>query len=183
MIAKCLNSCPLNPRRGGPSGLATPIFSLSPLEPKSLRMIFLTIILVQVLCCLYQSPKYFIEIWYERPFSLQHAIVNEFELATAHSDKKRFRGNCGSLGCPWIIRARTQLDGSVRVFSFVLHIYVSVFAIPNILLNTFWSTLFSDSCRFKLMRAFTIVHLELELPVQWHHSLGWQRGCRIKNTD
>ena len=67
----------------------------------------------------------------------QHAIVNEFELATVHSDKQRFRGNCGSLGCPWIIRARTQLDGSVRVFSFVLHIYVSVFAIPNILLNIF----------------------------------------------
>ena len=120
-----------------PSGIATPIFSLSSLEYKSLRMVILTIILVQVLCCLYQSPKYFIEIWYERPFSLQHAIVNEFELATAHSDKQRFRGNCGSLGCPWIIRARTQLDGSVRVFSFVLHIYVSVFAIPNILLNTF----------------------------------------------
>ena len=40
-------------RRGGPSGLATPIFSfsLSLLEPKSLRMIILTIILVQVLCC------------------------------------------------------------------------------------------------------------------------------------
>ena len=42
-----------NPRRGGPSGLATPIFSfsLSSLEPKSLRMVILTIILVQVLCC------------------------------------------------------------------------------------------------------------------------------------
>ena len=36
-----------------PSGLATPIFSfsLSSLEPKSLRMVILTIILVQVLCC------------------------------------------------------------------------------------------------------------------------------------
>ncbi|RLM64783.1 hypothetical protein C2845_PM16G05530 [Panicum miliaceum] len=45
----------------------------------------------------------------------QHAILNEFELATVHSDKKRFRGNCGSLGCPWIIRARTQHDGSVRI--------------------------------------------------------------------
>ena len=44
---------PLDPRRGGPSGLATPIFSffLSSLEPKSLRMIILIIILVQVLCC------------------------------------------------------------------------------------------------------------------------------------
>ena len=42
-----------NSRRGGPSGLATPIFSfyLSSLEPKSLRMVILTIILVQVLCC------------------------------------------------------------------------------------------------------------------------------------
>ena len=41
------------PRRGGPSGLTTPIFyfSLSSLEPKSLRMVILTIILVQVLCC------------------------------------------------------------------------------------------------------------------------------------
>ena len=38
---------------GGPSGLATPIFSfsLSSLEPKSLRMIILTVMLVQVLCC------------------------------------------------------------------------------------------------------------------------------------
>ena len=42
-----------NPRRGGPSGLAMPIFSfsLSSLEPKSLRMVILTIMLVQVLCC------------------------------------------------------------------------------------------------------------------------------------
>ena len=41
---------PWNHRRGGPSGLATPILSLSSLEPKSLRMVILTIILVQVLC-------------------------------------------------------------------------------------------------------------------------------------
>ena len=40
-----------NHRRGGPSGLTTPIFSLSSLEPKSLRMVILIIILVQVLCC------------------------------------------------------------------------------------------------------------------------------------
>ena len=40
-----------NHRRGGPSGLAMPIFSLSSLEPKSLRMVILTIILVQLLCC------------------------------------------------------------------------------------------------------------------------------------
>ena len=64
------NSCPLD-RRDGPSGLATPIFSLSSLEHKSLRIVILTIILVQVLCCLYQSPKHYIEIWHERPFSLQ----------------------------------------------------------------------------------------------------------------
>src|SRR6185312_3814288 len=56
--------------RGGPSGLAMHIFSLSSLEPKSLRMVILTIILVQVLCCLHQSPKHYIEIWHERPFSL-----------------------------------------------------------------------------------------------------------------
>ena len=45
----------------------------------------------------------------------QHAIVKDFELATAHSDTERFRGHCASLGCPWIIRARTQHGGSVRV--------------------------------------------------------------------
>lgn len=49
----------------------------------------------------------------------QHAIKGQFELITPHSDMKRFRGNCGALGCPWIIRARTQHDGSVRVFCFV----------------------------------------------------------------
>src|SRR6185503_15603046 len=63
------------PRRGGPSGLATPLFSLSSLEPKSLRIVILTITLVQVLCCLYQSPKHYIEIWHERPFSLQVVIL------------------------------------------------------------------------------------------------------------
>ena len=47
---------------GGPSGLAKHIFYLSSLEPKSLKMVILTIILVQVLCCLYQSPKHYIEI-------------------------------------------------------------------------------------------------------------------------
>jgi hypothetical protein len=35
----------------------------------------------------------------------QHAIVKEFELATTHSNPERFRGQCASLGCPWIIRA------------------------------------------------------------------------------
>ena len=53
---------PLDHRRGGPSGLATHIFSLSSLEPKNLKMIILIIILVQVLCCLYQSPKHYIKI-------------------------------------------------------------------------------------------------------------------------
>jgi hypothetical protein len=46
----------------------------------------------------------------------QHAIVKEFELQTAHSDPSRFRGCYAAAGCPWIIRARTQHDGSVRVF-------------------------------------------------------------------
>ena len=59
----------------------------------------------------------------------QHAILNEFELATAHSNKERFRGHCGSLGCPWIIRARTQHDGSVRVFFLCVGIYVLFVAI------------------------------------------------------
>ena len=46
----------------------------------------------------------------------QHAIVKEFELGTEHLDKERFRGCCAALGCPWKIRARTQHDGSVRVY-------------------------------------------------------------------
>ncbi|WVZ82562.1 hypothetical protein U9M48_029816, partial [Paspalum notatum var. saurae] len=45
----------------------------------------------------------------------QHAIVNEFELGTEKSDKTRFRGFCKAAGCPWVIRARTQADNSVRV--------------------------------------------------------------------
>ena len=45
----------------------------------------------------------------------QHAIVKDFELGTEKSDKKRFRGFCKAAGCPWIIRARTQRDKSVRV--------------------------------------------------------------------
>ena len=59
----------------------------------------------------------------------QHAIVNEFELAIAHSDKQRFRGHRASLGCPWIIRARTQHDGSVKVFFLCVGIYVLFVAI------------------------------------------------------
>ena len=62
-------------------GLATPIFSLSSLEPKSLRMVILTIILVQVLCCLYQSPKHYIKIWHERSFSL-HVFLARTKGAT-----------------------------------------------------------------------------------------------------
>ena len=50
VIVNCLCFDLFDHRRGGPSGLATPIFSLSSLEPKSLRMVILTIILVQVLC-------------------------------------------------------------------------------------------------------------------------------------
>jgi len=45
----------------------------------------------------------------------QHAIVHEFELGTAKSDKQRFRGFCKANGCPWVIRAKTQADNSVRV--------------------------------------------------------------------
>ena len=53
-----------NHRRGGPSGLATPIFSfsLSSLEPKSMRVIILTIILVQTLCC-HLIIKIIIDFW------------------------------------------------------------------------------------------------------------------------
>jgi hypothetical protein len=60
----------------------------------------------------------------------QHTIVNEFELDTTHSDTSRFRGHCASLGCPWIIRARTQHDGSVRVLClciFLLHCTICMF--------------------------------------------------------
>ena len=45
----------------------------------------------------------------------QHAIIKEFEYDTEHSDKERFRANCAALGYPWILRARTKHDGSVRV--------------------------------------------------------------------
>lgn len=47
----------------------------------------------------------------------QHAIVNEFELGTEKSDRSRFRGYCSVDGCPWKIRARTQVDKSVRVLT------------------------------------------------------------------
>ena len=51
----------------------------------------------------------------------QYAIVHEFEYDTEHSDKDRFRkdrfrANCSAVSCPWIIRARTQHDGSIRVY-------------------------------------------------------------------
>lgn len=45
----------------------------------------------------------------------QHAIVEEFGLGTEKSGKKRFRGFCSAKGCPWVIRAKTQADSSVRV--------------------------------------------------------------------
>ena len=45
----------------------------------------------------------------------QHAIVNEFELGTEKSNKKRFRGFYKAARCPWIIRVRTQHDKSDRV--------------------------------------------------------------------
>ena len=45
----------------------------------------------------------------------QHAIMNEFKLGIEKSNTTRFRGFCSSAGCPWIIRARTQHDNSVRV--------------------------------------------------------------------
>ena len=50
---RCLGIGSSGAPSGSPSGLATPIFSfsLSSLEPKSLRMAILTIILVKVLCC------------------------------------------------------------------------------------------------------------------------------------
>ena len=54
----------------------------------------------------------------------QHAIVKEFELHTAHFDTSRFRGNYASLGCPWIIRARTQHDGSIKVFFIDLFCFI-----------------------------------------------------------
>jgi hypothetical protein len=43
----------------------------------------------------------------------QHAIVNEFELGIEKSNTTRFRGFYSSVGCPWIIRARTQHDNNV----------------------------------------------------------------------
>lgn len=46
----------------------------------------------------------------------QHAIRREFELITLHSDKERYRVCCGVAGCPWKLRARTQHDGSCRVY-------------------------------------------------------------------
>jgi hypothetical protein len=58
----------------------------------------------------------------------QYAIVHEFEYETEKSDRDRFRGNCATVGCNWRIRAKTQHDGSVRVYKFVvcLSVYISV---------------------------------------------------------
>jgi hypothetical protein len=46
----------------------------------------------------------------------QHAIVKDFEFGTKKSDKGRFTGYCKAAGCPWVIRAKTQRDKSVRVY-------------------------------------------------------------------
>ena len=72
---KSFQGAALRPARGGPLGLATPIFSfsLSSLEPKSLRMIILTIILVQVLCVSSIGKTILLNIWHERPFSLRYS--------------------------------------------------------------------------------------------------------------
>ena len=53
-------------------------------------MIILTHILVQVLCVCHQSPKHYIEIWHERPFSLQiqcivSTIITEWARCCLHS--------------------------------------------------------------------------------------------------
>jgi hypothetical protein len=57
----------------------------------------------------------------------QHAIVKKFELATGHSDTTRYRTHCASLGCPWIFRAATNHDGSVRVYFLVFGVYFYIF--------------------------------------------------------
>ena len=113
-----------------------PIFSLSSLEPKSLRMIILTIILVQVLCCLYQSSKHYIEIWHERPFSLHRASPGTagsrpghawhgpnssgFGLAngpraawTSIADGLFSRISCGSISCVSFIIWASGVEGDV----------------------------------------------------------------------
>jgi hypothetical protein len=80
----------------------------------------------------------------------QHAIVKEFELGTEHSDKERFRG-CAALGCPWKIRARTQHDGSVRVYFYnvlLLLISFSLVALLSALFCLFCCFVFSK-CRYR----------------------------------
>src|SRR6266498_219061 len=59
----------------------------------------------------------------------QHAMVHEFELGTEKSDKSRFRGYCKANGCPWVIRARTQDDDSIRVhiLTTILQFYLELF--------------------------------------------------------
>ena len=57
----------------------------------------------------------------------QHAIVTEFELGTEKSDKSRFRGYCRAPGCGWIIRAKTQKDGCVRVHLLTIACHMFIF--------------------------------------------------------
>ena len=51
-------------------------------------MVILTIILVQVLCCLYQSPKHYIKIWHERPFSL-HCVLGSPPSSPLQEDRQK----------------------------------------------------------------------------------------------
>lgn len=59
----------------------------------------------------------------------QHAIVEEFELGTEKSDKKRFRGFCYVEGCPWRIVARTQANKTVRVLlvPYVIYFFIIIY--------------------------------------------------------
>jgi hypothetical protein len=53
----------------------------------------------------------------------QHAIKGQFEMHVEHSDTDRYRVKCGALGCPWILRGKTQHDGSVRVY-FLIFVFI-----------------------------------------------------------
>jgi hypothetical protein len=83
--------------------------------------------------------------------------------------------HCASLGCPWIFRAATNHDGSVRVYFLVFGVYFYIFTfflVFGVLMLA--SSIF---CRFRRMKVCTLV-----LPgqkwrvVQWCHRLGWKRG-------
>jgi hypothetical protein len=83
----------------------------------------------------------------------RHAIVRKIELGTAHSDKKRYRVHCAALGCPWVLRARTQHDGSVRV-QFLVSI---IFHLCSLFLSFFTYAFFFY--HFLPMYSSTIFHL------------------------